>query len=575
MNKFKFYVLFVFILVFFQNCNDDFLENERISEQIEDKKIESLSLNRNDQLKLKFGRAFGNALKDNPELRKLIKEEALKMFNKDYDVMYHLIKDKHVGSVYRSSTESSSYSSVRGILLEYFEDESELLEIEQQLPLLTVFVPKLPEDSFSAENWDTEDEYQTPVVAIRIETSNEVPMIDALNNYEYVLEEDLIPSYPVVVIKNNERLVVNTENHNFLRSTNLIEVSNEISYRFIDDNFDNFTDPVFTNNDNIWAGGGSYNGGGTSSGGSGCTWNALHVPGRQNSVDQFLKNAYNIFEGQISSPWHRDNIYYQLTPTQTTNTYVGGKYREAITYFTLKGSNPQAVFNHLANQSGTNSPDPQMINQFWSNSKLTGWTDGQFEIGVNLRHYDKTAEFKNTPLAFPARADQLFTIGYETRRVRRGFLIRWWRTYFKPYVNGYKAMNLLPNNSNSEDCVFIPWDLDIFANKWDYSFQEIDITQEVETSSFYQIKRNSNIELSLNPVSEKIKVGLKFGSSIEETDQNTYKTKWIIMSNNLGSTSVFFYDQVLNKNPCNNLLYPKMYSLPNVNFEVRPVQVEW
>jgi hypothetical protein len=73
----------------------------------------------------------------------------------------------------------------------------------------------LPENSFSAETWNTANEEENPVVAVRLSTSNDVPMIDNFNNQEYVVESELIPAYPVIVVKDNERIAFNGSSDGF------------------------------------------------------------------------------------------------------------------------------------------------------------------------------------------------------------------------------------------------------------------------------------------------------------------------------------------------------------------------
>lgn len=73
------------------------------------------------------------------------------MIDYDYDVLYQLIKD--------------------------IENE--------KFPTLTLFVPTLPENSFSAEIWNPDIE--TPFVAIRCDYSSEVPIYNA-NGEEIILD---------------------------------------------------------------------------------------------------------------------------------------------------------------------------------------------------------------------------------------------------------------------------------------------------------------------------------------------------------------------------------------------------
>ena len=48
----------------------------------------------NTEIKKEFGAALAKVLKDSPAVRKLIKDEALKQIDFDYDVLYLLVKDE-------------------------------------------------------------------------------------------------------------------------------------------------------------------------------------------------------------------------------------------------------------------------------------------------------------------------------------------------------------------------------------------------------------------------------------------------------------------------------------------------
>src|SRR5690606_31164118 len=123
-----------------------------------------------------------------------LKNEALRKFNKDYDVLYNYVKDKAVGD-----------STFRELLLPYFENEDELIQIEYTLEALTIFVPSLPENSFSAETWNTSQE--TPLVAIRLLNNDKTPVINS-EGESFLFDNNVIPGFPVVVLKENERVTV-------------------------------------------------------------------------------------------------------------------------------------------------------------------------------------------------------------------------------------------------------------------------------------------------------------------------------------------------------------------------------
>jgi hypothetical protein len=561
--------LFALTTLLLASCNEDYLERDNISTE-KSRKIEELNFSHKEKLRLEFGRAFALAIKENPELRAFIKEEALKMFNKDYDVMYQLVKNKPLSGVYyrTSSNVTTSYSTMRELLLNYFESENVLIEIESQLPLLTIFVPELPEDTFSAHTWDANNPDQIPVIAIRMDSTNEIPMIDVVNNHEYVLEIDLIPGYPVVVIKDNERLQLKTSNiDNLTKSTATISNGEGLEYKFLSDAFNPEFNPsempttAFTPISNSWWPN------------SGCNWDALFVPGRQNTVTPFLQNAYNVFDGQITDFWMRDNIYYQQTPSNVTGAFTGGRYRETITWFKLKGS-PQLVWNMLADQSNTTGDsDPMITNQNWSRDRLSAWTDGQFEISVSCTDNSKTRSVINTYLTLPFSPNQLFTFTHDviTRHRWAGLSPR---RYWRPRINGFVAVDMLQASSISARFMFNNWSLFQYSNTWSYEWKEVDNTVAQSNDSFAERKYNTNIEGSVSGGNE-TKFGLKWGASLQQTASTTRTNRWTVGSDIFSNHDVNFYDKILNKNPCNNFLYPRIYDAGSVQFEIRPIQVEF
>jgi hypothetical protein len=69
-----------------------------------------------------------------------------------------------------------------------------------------------------------------------------------------------------------------------------------------------------------------------------------------NFIPQYLKTGYDVFSNDPTG-WQRDNIYYGLTPTNTSGPISGGKYREYITTFKVNGSTPQTAYNSISDSS--------------------------------------------------------------------------------------------------------------------------------------------------------------------------------------------------------------------------------
>ena len=146
-----------------------------------------------------FAIALAKAVEENSALRTFIKAEALKMFDKDYDVLYHMVKDQKL----------ADGSTFREAILKHYVSESRLSQLEQNSPLLTIFVPELPNESFSAYSWNTATEI--PSVAIRMDNTNDVPVFDSTGK-ELVIPGYAIPAFPVIVIKENERVILKDKN---------------------------------------------------------------------------------------------------------------------------------------------------------------------------------------------------------------------------------------------------------------------------------------------------------------------------------------------------------------------------
>lgn len=353
-------------------------------------------------------------------------------------------------------------------------------------------------------------------------------------------------------------------NQNPTEGSRTMNDEGDFSYRFIDDNFDNSL---------RWEDGGTGFGGDPIwSSQSSCQVPFIHIPGRQNNVAQFLINAYNVFDGLVNQPWQRDNIYYQLTPQQTTNTYVGGRYTEAVTYFRFQG-NPDDVFNRISDYFSSSNPDPKRANQDWSTSKRVPWTDGNFEIGFSITDNARNRPNINARLVFDAKPGDLFTFTYET--TRRGI----WpfrKDYYKPVITGFKGMDFTSLSLNATRLHIHSWDLTEYSNVWNYEVSEIDATTEYSISTTNERKYNTNVGVDLSiPLGDKVKLGLKFGSSSEEKLSTTRTLKWFEGSDYLGDFDVAFGDAILLKNPCNEQLYPRLYSTSRLLVEIRPVQVQF
>jgi len=460
-----------------------------------------------DQLKKAFGKSLAKALGDSKELRDFIKSEALKKFDKDYDVLYHLIKDQKL----------SNGKSIHEFLLPYFDSKETLERAESNLPLLTIFIPELPRESFSAQQWDTES--QIPDVAIALTNSNDVTLINATGE-ESMLEARFIPGFPVVVIKNNERVTLAKKTSSKGLRENLVSSKDGLSLEFVDNAFNNL------------------------------------VPGKKNSdqtarltrsIDQKLIDARN-----LGIEWHRDYIYYNLTPDNQKGPF-SYDFMEYITNFQFVDGS--SGYQKIADQTG----DPQVI---WGGA--TGWTDGQFEFRVTALVNGKITAPTLNPV-FIARGSDLFDVLYDEHKMSCGLFCK--RTIY--------TINSITSKSYNPNVPLINWDLDAYSSSMVIKFKEWDLSETITEEETVSSKFATNFEIN---GTTKMKIGFKFGASLEQNTSQSHSRTYTLDSDYLGETVVNFGDDIIVGQidaPFVGLLYvTRNYSTGLVNFSVEPVRVQ-
>lgn len=519
--------LSILALIFMFSCSNN---DTQKTEGIPVAKPITASLKENTKLKEKFGFALAKALHENLKLRAFIKAEALKQITRDYDVIYQVVKDRDVNG---NQKRNISGQTIREILLPFFQNENELVEIESKLPLLTIFVPDLMGGSFSAANWDTVNEI--PLVGIRSYESDDVKIIKYTGE-SVILEAKYMPDFPIVVVKDNERVVsnLNLNQYNALNTTVLTDESNPIQLKYASSNYYQ----ILSNTTNYTAG---------------------------PRVNQVLVDAYNAYGNYTPGGWQRDFVYYGLTPTNVSGG-LNPSYREHLTSFKLSGS-PWQSFSSI-----TSGQDPHLrIIIGYDTSPPSGWTDGAYEFKVTNNYGAKnsnlgTAESKQ----FGANPTDIFDITYHTIYLTHpsfGLTIK------IPEIINVKTIDFYNDAFYGVRMEFSVWDLNNFSNQWKLSFEEVDSPTVINNSTTATNKFNANF--SLEPGTGILKkIGLKFGASYEQNTSNTYSTSYTDVSDDLGNSVVNFYDNAVNLNTSTNTLQPRTYSTGEVIFEFRPLLVQ-
>jgi hypothetical protein len=482
-------ICFLALVLLVASCSDDpSIKPDRSAS-------ETILKSRNDELKTLFGQALANALADSPQLRKLLKEEALKMFNNDYDVLYHMIKDVRL----------SGSQTVRELLLTHMEDKNLLPEIEKDLPLLTIFVPTLPENTFSAFTWDTDN--QIPSVGITSDDTNDVNIVDH-EAEAYILKAEHIPAFPVVVVKENERVVRANGGKSGAKGKSF-RTSGNMDFVFLADCFDGSIKSAKKRTDKEKDARLSFN------------------------TDQTLIDAYNIYLN--TDGWHRDFIYYGITPTNPSGPF-SYDYQEHIRSFNLMGD-PVSAYSKISDQTGSPSNDPALRSM--TTSPNSGWTGGYYEFKVRVLLNAKNGIGEEFITYFNALPDELFTVEYVKTFI-----------FYKPRITGFKAMAL--------DLPLFSWDLNDYASTIKIEIEEVDVSETIVNTESRTVKFATNF--TIDPTFGWLKkIGLKFGASLEQTTTQTITRTFTLGNDALGAVIVNFADNAVTSGPHNFIFFGPFY----------------
>lgn len=204
------------------SCSNDMIETSNNSSLIEES-YDEIDLN---SLKSEFSFALARVLNESEGVRKLIKEEAIKQFDYDYDVLYMLVKDQKL----------SGGGTLEEFLSKYMSKEN-LLALYKEMPTLTVFVPVLPNDIFSAEKWNVAQE--VPFVAYKSK-ENQILFVDNAGKVNTIKSNE-IPSFPIVVVKPSERVILQSASTRNFKEANVVRTENGLNFVFEYEEFNNLT----------------------------------------------------------------------------------------------------------------------------------------------------------------------------------------------------------------------------------------------------------------------------------------------------------------------------------------------
>lgn len=377
-------------------------------------------------------------------------------------------------------------TKVKDLISKNIEDKNKIQDIEHILPTLTIFITSLPMESFSAEKWNTESEI--PRVAIKSFLSNDVPIVDA-EGKEFVLPSKYIPSFPVVVVKENIRVIHEDHNDfNKYKNTRILRDDDGIKYRFIDNCFDK----ELKKNKRIALTG---------------------------TLDNKIVNAYSIFQG--TDNWHRDHIYYGLSLTENSGPF-NYDFEERITSFKFSNGNAYDAISDQTEDPGLTASQTTNQASFWTSGSFTfkfkALINGVNGVGAEIANY------------YYASPEDLFHIEYSSYVIN-------------PIGNPiyvYLPQVLEPKEVNPNLSIF-KWNLYEYSTSIKISVEEVD-SNETQTST---IQTSATFATNFSAEGTISKVGLKFGANFQQSKNVTYQTVTNLGSDMLGDCIINFADKII------------------------------
>jgi hypothetical protein len=522
MKKFVTRVLFVVLMTTLVTaCSENEVLNETDQFTPRPANAARLSEDEGQAMRKEFGLALAKALEESKELRALLRVKALEMIDEDYDVLFALIRDEVL----------VDKLTVRELVAKHLKNKGQLQKIENALPTLTIFVPKLPNDSFSAQTWDTEK--VVPLVAIKSIKTDDILMVDA-KGVEAVLPAKYAPGFPVVVVKNSLR-IIDDSNAEFakLKSTNRLASSNGKSYKFLDDSFDR-------------------------------KLNLKKKKGARvyffNELEDKVKTAYSLFP-TVDAGWQRDHIYYNLTNTNTRGN-LSLQFKEAITLFRMSDSDPMGAYRLISDAT-----DDPKLRPTESDDQSTFWTAASYTFKARVIYSKKGAGGsigvgEEYPVLFGVAASDLWDVQYNTITLP-GFW-PWERRYV------YIPVSVTPKTVDLRKPLF-EWDINTYSTQIAVRFEEVDASGETSTT----VTSNAKFAVNFGLDATIEKIGLKFGTSGENTFSTSVTTKTQFGSDDFGlSETINFRDAIILGN-YNGIFYAvREYDGRFCTFSLRPIQVQ-
>lgn len=482
-----------------------------------------------------FARILSVAADKYPSVRTFLKNEALKQYDRDYDVFYPYVKDRVI----------ESGRSFRDILVSC-SSESEIKTIENSVPLLTVMIPDLSSfDAFSVKTWNTSDEQ----LAVTYATGNDNSVFYADGDSLLELPKGSLPDFPFMVVKSNERMKV---------------ISKAVTRGGVGSQYD-FADPAFD---------------GTKSQGTRASNYDLDSKEAEPDDKPYLKaseldsrciEAYKLSKNN-KYLIDREYVYYNLSPQNPENGRLDPNIREKFYKFRIS---PNRYYNIIDKYD---SPDPRLKDEVFYRKGLPSdeqiakdlWTNGAYEFEIS-------AFMGNTNVAdtkiIPVKGADLFYISKFHVRHKHKTAFRhskWWYSTSPEYLKG-KWVDISSQN------VYLTHTWDLSNSPVNIYIKMLEMDEDATTTITQNYTANYVYGLNGKIGSEKnnLKVELGFSSQVKSEKTYTISYQYSEKDDKFGKVLLNFNDPIIVSDKLVSSKGYEMYSMNtgSIDLVIAPVSI--
>lgn len=490
-----------------------------------------------------FSVILSAAVYNEPDLREFLKNEAQKGFDKDNDIflpwtMNMIVKDN-----------TTFYE-----LLKSYDSNQVLDKILEKIPLLTILVPDwtwIHEDCFGLDNWNTDSN----LVGVSFRSYKSENTIYFNGKASDVIPLGTFPSYPVLIVKENERMRQSIDTK-----------SGPMEFEFADPAFDPSLETK----------------------GNGVVHEIRNLPYEEptNLVEtsELTGRVATAYSMTCNNPslTQRDYIYYNMT-SQRDSGAVDFRYQDILYKFRFSDSNVEGLYDDPINASTTGRD--YIIKEYWYNKQNTpggnidrfwlteeamlekDWGDGTaeiyltFYIGDQTRTYVKSIPFKEA--FYVSRVDQIREENWLGANMYRHYYIE--KSWLVPkWIEANYSL--------------VTWDLSTYPKGFLVKAEEYDKGAE-RTQTFSQefsyatnFKTTGEVSGSNKDSGTEVnlKLGWEYGSSTEKKESSSFTEKYSENTDFLGSQWVYYHNDIILGYSSGKAIV-KTYTTGSIDFMILPI----